>query len=419
MTFTDVISYLESNINLEKDSSLFNKRTYRLDRMNSILNKLGNPQNSYNIIHVAGSKGKGSVCSFISSGLVASGEKTGLFLSPHVSDYRERFQINNKFASDDEYIYTAKILMNKLSKIKIKPTAFEMYTAFALQLFKDTACTYAVLETGLGGRLDATNVVLPKAVVLTTIELEHTEILGNTLKEIAIEKSKIIKYNIPTFTYEQKDEVLHVFKDEAFKNNSKFYYLPECMNELKEYTYYAENLKLKGFFQKKNYLLSLLVLKYFNKLSDFSAHEMTNTTLPGRFESIKFDNRILIMDGSHTENSIKGTVDTFKNTFKKKGTCIFGCVKGKNVNAMAEIIIKNFNNIIITTPGTWKKSDIFEVFTVFQKIKRTNKENSHSRITLIPDNKFALKTALDNTDKGDYILICGSFYLVGEFKKLI
>ncbi len=131
MNFDDVIAFLESYTNLEKDPGLFNKRTYRISRMKALLDIIGNPQNSYKTIHVAGSKGKGSVCAYISAALTASGEKTGLFMSPHVSDYRERFMINNCFASDREYISTAVKIKEKLEKTELKPASFDMYTAFA------------------------------------------------------------------------------------------------------------------------------------------------------------------------------------------------------------------------------------------------------------------------------------------------
>lgn len=414
MNFDDVIAFLESYTNLEKDPGLFNKRTYRISRMKTLLGIIGNPQNSYKTIHVAGSKGKGSVCAYISAALTASGEKTGLFMSPHVSDYRERFMINNCFASDREYISTAVKIKEKLEKTELKPTAFEMYTAFAFQLFKDTNCSYAVIETGLGGRLDATNTINPELSVLTTIEAEHTDILGNTLKEIATEKSKIIKYGKPVFTYNQDEDVLKVFSAEAERMHSDFFYLPDHINEIKEYQQLSENLAMKGGFQKNNFLLSMLVMKYLNRLTHKTALSASRITLPGRFEKTEYSNRVLILDGCHTENSIRDTVETFKKSVKHCKVCIFGCVSGKKIREMGEILIPEFEKIIITTPGTWKKSNISEIYSIFKNLNAAGR-----MIQLIPDNNTALEQALEYTDKNDSILLCGSFYLVGEFKKII
>lgn len=199
-TFDQVICYMEHFTNLEKKTDRYNTRTYRLDRMQAIMKALGNPQDSYRSIHVAGSKGKGSTASYIASGLEAAGFVTGLYMSPHVSDYRERFTLCGRFVSDDILVSTGNILAKGLEDFhfndsmgETQPTTFELYTAFAFLLFKQIGCQWAVIETGLGGRLDATNIIQPEASVLTPIELEHTDILGDTIAKIATEKSKIIK----------------------------------------------------------------------------------------------------------------------------------------------------------------------------------------------------------------------------------
>jgi hypothetical protein len=183
---------MESFTNLEKRSDNYTNRYYRLDRMHKLLEYIGNPQSSFASIHIAGSKGKGSTAIFIASGLEAAGYKTGMYLSPHVSNYRERFTRCGSYFSEEEYVSAANLLFSRLDGFTFsdqwgttEPTTFELFTAFSFTLFEYTKCEWAVIETGLGGRLDATNTLKPKAVVLTPIELEHTAILGNTITLIA------------------------------------------------------------------------------------------------------------------------------------------------------------------------------------------------------------------------------------------
>ncbi|MBO7349605.1 MAG: bifunctional folylpolyglutamate synthase/dihydrofolate synthase, partial [Spirochaetales bacterium] len=197
-SFDQVMKYMESFTNLEKKTDNYTTRTYRLDRMQAIMKTLGDPQSCYKTIHVAGSKGKGSTASYIAASLRAAGFKTGLYMSPHVSDYRERFTINGAFIETSVLLSVAEKLVSALEGFHFcdemgenQPTTFELYTAYAFMLFKEENCTWAVIETGLGGRLDATNILKPEASVLTPIELEHTDILGPTIEKIAIEKSKI------------------------------------------------------------------------------------------------------------------------------------------------------------------------------------------------------------------------------------
>ncbi|MFA7539910.1 MAG: bifunctional folylpolyglutamate synthase/dihydrofolate synthase, partial [Sphaerochaetaceae bacterium] len=198
--FDQFCLYMESFANLERKTGDYSPREYRLDRMGKLLTHLGNPERSFKSIHIAGSKGKGSTAIFIAKGLSALGYKTGLYASPHLVDYRERFTLSGTFFSEEALVKSGNSLVEKLEGFSFsdewgvsEPTAFELYTAYAYLLFKENKCSWAVIETGLGGRLDATNTLTPEASVITPIELEHTAILGNTLSLIAYEKGKIIK----------------------------------------------------------------------------------------------------------------------------------------------------------------------------------------------------------------------------------
>ncbi len=441
-SFEQIVNYMEHFTNLEKKTNLYSVRTYRLDRMQALMQALGNPQNSYKTIHVAGSKGKGSTASYIASGLKAAGYKVGLYMSPHVTDYRERFTLCGQFIQDELLIATGNRLQHMLEGFKFcdqlgenEPTTFELYTAFAFLLFHELGCQWAVIETGLGGRLDATNIIIPQASVLTPIELEHTDILGSSISQIATEKSKIIKPGVPSFTSFQHPDALEVFHNEAHSQHSTLY---EFNKEIKtlETSYkngkqHVEvvfqdgfetnyNLSMWGCVQAQNSALALLVLRtlgmYKKELTEKAFEE---NTLPGRLERVNWI-RPLYLDGAHTQNSIGHLLETFNEMYpnvKSTGVCIFGSVSGKNHDAMCDEILQNFDKIIVCRPGTFKKSDPQALYDMLCKKGLEGLEGKE--IYLRCEAKDALKLACKLTRENDPILACGSFYLAGVIKEAI
>lgn len=216
-------------------------RENRLERMSLLLDHLGNPEKSFQTIHIAGSKGKGSTATFLSALLEKKGYSVGLYLSPHVYDIRERFTIASRFFSDEEYTLALEELQEKLSSFSLpsslgpeKPTTFELYTAYAYLLFKRKGCKWAVIETGLGGRLDATNTISPYATLFTPIELEHTKILGSTLTEIAREKAGIMREGVPSFSFPQREEAEKELKRNAEEIGSPLSFLSIDINKTME-----------------------------------------------------------------------------------------------------------------------------------------------------------------------------------------
>lgn len=431
--FSQVVDFMESTTNLEKKTDQYSVRTYRLDRMTALLNVLGNPQNAYKTIHIAGSKGKGSTAGFISQGLQALGFKTGLYLSPHVSNIRERFTVNGQFADENLLLDTGNYLADALDGFsfdeqfgKTSVTTFELYTAFAFLLFKNAGCEWAVIETGLGGRLDATNILVPQASVLTRIELEHTDILGDTITKIATEKSKIIKKNIPSFVSIQTEDAYEVFRHEAKLKSSEQYLLEELLVDFETETtlngqilklafkdgYSATlNLKMLGNVQAQNCALALLVLRTLGLYkSEITEIALENNSLPGRMEKVPFS-RPLYLDGAHTIQSITNLMTTFKSMFKGKSVCIFGCVAGKKYEEMCSIVLKNFDTVVVCRPGTFKKSDPEGLYNTLKSMADNHK------ILYLPEAKDALNWIENNTDKDTAVLACGSFYLAGVIKE--
>ena len=441
-SFEQIVHYMEHFTNLEKKTNLYSVRTYRLDRMQALMQALGNPQNSYKTIHVAGSKGKGSTASYIASGLEAAGFKVGLYMSPHVSDYRERFTLCGKFIDDKTLIATGNKLQSLLEGFKFtdqlgenEPTTFELYTAFAFLLFKEIGCTWAVIETGLGGRLDATNILTPEASVLTPIELEHTEILGDTIAKIATEKSKIIKSGVMAFTSPQKPDALEVFQKEAKAQHSTLYEFNREIKTLethyqngKQYSHVIFNdgfetsfeLSMWGSVQAQNSALALMVLRtlgfYRKGLTEKAFNE---NTLPGRMELINWQ-RPLYLDGAHTQNSMGHLLETFTEMYPhSKGICIFGSVSGKNHSAMCDQLLNVFDKIIVCRPGTFKKSDPQALYDLLLTKIAEKPEYNNKEVYLRCEAKEALSLARDLTEKDEPILACGSFYLAGAIKEAL
>lgn len=431
--FDSVIAFLEGYTNLEKQTNQYTTRNYRLDRMQNLLSHLGNPERCYATIHVAGSKGKGSTAMFIAKALTAQGEKTGLYLSPHLLDYRERFTLAGTFYSEKELVDAGQTLAKGVENFtfsdewgETKPTSFELYTAFAFLLFAQSGCSWAIIETGLGGRLDATNAIIPKASVLCPIELEHTQILGDTIALIAGEKAKIIKPNIPVFISYQKTEAMDVFIAEAKEAQSPVFSLKDHVHAIhSKSTLQGEEvsiiwqdgstthltLSMIGSVQAENAALALLVLKTLGKLSPSALTGIAEAKLPGRMERLESTPPIYL-DGAHTARSIARLADSFTTLFSKEHTTlIFGAVEDKDHTHMIEAILPAFDTIIVTTPGTFKKSDPKRLFELIVSMAR------EKTVFFVAEPAQALSLARSLTPDDAAILVAGSFYLAGEIRK--
>ncbi len=435
-SFEDVISFTERFTNLEKQTSHYTTRTYRLDRMHHLLTHLGNPERSFKKIHLAGSKGKGSTASYLASALTAMGYKTGLYLSPHLVDYRERFTLSGTFFDDALLATTGQELADSIEGFTFRdewgetnPTTFELFTAYAYLLFKNSGCSWAVIETGLGGRLDATNTIIPEASVLCPIELEHTNILGSTIKEIASEKSKIIKQGVPVFIGLEEGEALEVFLSEAKAQGSTPYLLKDHLSSLTssttsegEHVHYrwmnGEEeqlcLSMRGLVQAQNSALAMLVLKTLNLFDRAMLPAIEANQIPGRFQQLSKD-PCLYVDGAHTTRSLQALLSSFSSLHPTmENTVIFGALEDKDHTHMLSLLLDHFQRIIISRPGTFKKSDIKQLHALLLQL--AEEKDKHCEILLIEDNLEALKEALTLTTEEGAILTCGSFYLAGGIK---
>jgi len=423
----EAFSWIESFTNLEKNTK-DRKRKYRSERMKVLLDSFGNPQNEYKIIHLAGSKGKGSTSVLISSALTQLGVQTGLYTSPHVLHYRERIQINGSTLPDSEYIETADFMRrNLVSGLpgNTEPTTFELLTLMSFLIFKKNGCHWCVVETGLGGRLDATNALSPEAVVLTPIEKEHTQWLGKDLISIASEKAGIIKPKRPVFSAPQSKEVEILFRNTARALDAPFQLLTDIVQSIDSEigiggTRYSINyidkksihgsLNLIGQIQVWNAALALQTLTYLFPDVDLSIWLIgfQKAYLPARMEVLS-SSPLIVCDGAHTPRSISLALTTFQQLIKsqKERTLLFACQDDKEIHDIAGILAREFSSIVITKPGFFKQSHPSRTFEVFSALNRNSilEENPAAALELCIGKKNPL-------------LIIGSFFLAGEILRI-
>lgn len=435
-------NWLEKFINFERWPQ---KEILNLRNMFLCASYFGNPQNAYKSVHIAGSKGKGSLSIMISSILSEYGFKTGLYTSPHVMDFRERVSIAGTFFSDTSYSKAyAKVMEGFKTLLKedssFDPSWFEIVTLLSFVMFKDEGCIWAVFETGMGGRLDTTNVLLPECCVLTPIELEHCQYLGDTKEKIAAEKAGIIKEAKPVFCSEQEEGVLKVFREKAEDMRSPFFYLPEMLEEPIEAIPSLEGLKVGFAFkrggvgslfkrpistqlkfidtvQAKNAALAACTVKYLiPEINEETIEKgLSVAWLPARFEVLRKE-PLVIVDGAHTEKSIDYCVQTYKRVSDQKAIVLFACADDKNTKAIAPLFQDVASKIYITIPGTFKKSDIHKARADFEAFYRERGIECNSS----EDYQDMIRVAFENARFENVpLLITGSFYLVAEAKKII
>ena len=374
----------ESAIELLTSQGKF-KINLGLERIKAILELLGNPQDRLKCIHVAGTNGKGSVCAILATILAEAGYKVGLYTSPHIFEYTERIQINGEQISKEKFANLIEEIITLANSNEIDLTEFEILTAVMFKYFCESSVDYVILETGLGGRFDATNVIKSNLCsIITHIDLDHTERLGNTRSKIAFEKAGIIKPNCPVITYEGYEEI----KDVADENNSLFLLITPFSD--------TTNLSLKGSYQGENLALALNTIKLlFPNIPQTTVEiALKKVKHPCRFEYHPEKN--LIIDGAHNPNGAMVLRESLDMIFpNEQRRFVFGCLRNKNYAEMMnnlfsngdEIYFYHFNNPNSCTIEELKTSCPYEA------------------------KEFTDKSIL-KPDKLN--IICGSFYMLKE-----
>ncbi len=407
-----------------------------LENILSLLKLMGNPQDSLKVIHVAGTNGKGSTSSFISTVLVEEGYKVGLYTSPYIEEFTERIRINGvnipkqDLAEITEYVKDKVEIM--LSKGQNHPTEFEIVTAIGLEYFKRQNADYVVLEVGLGGRGDSTNVIKQSLVsVITPIDYDHTDYLGDTLSKIAYEKAGIIKQNGFVVSYPQQPEAMEIIENTCKTKNAKLIIAPidgiEIVSQdidnqtfnLKSKTMnlFSLSISMIGDHQIKNAVLGLTALQVLEKehkirLSSQSIYEgLKKTKWPGRLEIMGRKPTVLI-DGAHNVHGLQAIANVFEKFFKDKNIIlVIGVLKDKDVESMLDVIIPKVSKAVLTQPVNPRALSVDKLALMMEKYD----------IPMIKEKEVskAVFHTLEMANENDVIVFCGSFYMIGQVRAIL
>lgn len=440
-TYEKALAYLERRPNVERTKPRHvEPDAFKLDRMRMLARALGEPQQGVKFVHVAGSKGKGSTVEMLASALNAHGYVTGVFTSPHLVDVRERVRIAGEQITEDDFRRLMARVAGAASAIAPKfgePTYFEIVTALALLHFQEQAVDVAVLETGLGGRLDCTNIVAPEVVLLTSIQLEHTAILGDSLEAIAGEKAGIMKAGVPAVTGKQAPEVMDVFRARAEEIGCPLMVLGEDVDFTARFEATPElgphvrvgltsprvslehlAVPLPGEHQGENCGLALaaldqLVEKGFAFTEIGVAEGLAKTPSHGRLERV-WDRPRIYVDGAHNPESIKALVKSIGATITYDSmVMVFGCAADKDVDGMLREVELGADKVVLTrseaNPRAMEPAELARRFDEIS-VKMCQTE---------PSVKEAINTAARAVGRDDLIVVTGSFLMAGEAKKLL
>ena len=414
---------------LEEIFSLRNKsRRENIDDLKKVYKLLGEPCKNRKVIHIAGTNGKGSTSAFLENIFFYSGHNVGKFTSPHILKYNERIVSNKKMISDEKIQKYYEVIKKILSELKLKINFFEITTFVALLFFEEENLEFIILETGLGGRLDATNIVNSVISVITNVSFDHTAILGNTLKEIAFEKAGIIKNGEICIFSQNLSELENEINKKTKKsiNVLKKYKNIDIELDKKNFTTtikFEDDKKIKKFelplfgkFQGNNFLLSYEIAKRFGISDKDIQNGINHLKLFGRFE-IFSKNPFVILDVAHNEDSMKVLFENLSFLYKKNEVIfITSMLKTKDFVPIFEKIQEFSDKIFITSlkDVTYGMSS-YEIKKEIEKFE--NKEKFFEKIVFEDDILAAYKKA-KKLEKYKAIVICGSFYEIAKFKKL-
>jgi dihydrofolate synthase/folylpolyglutamate synthase len=456
MDYAAALAYIEGFIDYERSPDFSRQaRLYNLNRISLLLKRLGNPHDRLKVIHIAGSKGKGSTAALVASVLTHAGYKTGLFTSPHLITPRERCRIDDELISEADigfYIDKIKPAIETVSTSEFgRVSFFEIYTALAFTYFADKATDFAVIEVGLGGRLDATNVVTPVATVITPISLEHTAILGETYAEIAAEKAEIIKEGCPLALAPQHPDARAVFEKVANERNASIVgtkihdatrtpvscdveqahraSTPQLVQNADgipiaqqfdvetDFERYSQlTIPLLGHHQFVNATTAIAAIECLKQ----KGYTIPKSSIYAGFKNVQWHGRIqrimssplVILDGAHSAVSMEALCLTLRESFRyTQAIFIVSLMKDKNLKAIGDIVSKTADTVIATqvpeNPRVMTAEAIQEVWS-----------GTCEKITICPNPEKAIAGALASALPTDLICVTGSLYLVGQALKI-
>jgi len=395
-----------------------------LSTIKNILQGLGDPQDNFGYIHVAGTNGKGSIASSLATILQLSGYNTGLYTSPHLVSFNERICVNNRPISDEDVVASYKAVKSVHHGTR-EPTFFEFATAMALYEFGRQNVDWAVIETGMGGRLDATNIIKPALSIITNISLEHKDYLGNTITEIAREKGGIIKKGVPVITGVKQKNAISVLKNITKKQLAKLYRFGDAFrvrrNKNGTFNYFGiENVwrnmhsGLIGSHQVDNAALVLAACEVLNK-NNFGItlqnikDGLEKNRWPGRLEIVS-SSPLILLDGAHNFIAARNLARYLSENISDRNiTLIVGILDDKPYSAMLKSLVPLCNRVILTSPKIDRALAPEKLYTIVKEII--------TDIHIIPDVDKAITYAIEAVTTNDVICIAGSLYVVGEAKE--
>lgn len=417
-----------------------------LDAIEGLLEELGHPEDNLKIVHIAGTNGKGSIFAYLSSILIAAGFKVGRYISPTISCYEERFQINGKYITKDKlarlYNIVEEAMKREEEKTGLKPTLFEVETAISFLYFKEEEVDYALIEVGMGGRMDATNVIRhPELTVISSISYDHQVFLGDTLEEIAWQKAGIIKESCPVVLSENSDEVCKVIEQEATKKKVKCIEIKPTDYEVLSETPYGSTFlwkeqryetKLPGRHQVSNAVTALAASEYLfrkdyeknnarkaiaKKLDEMNVKSaqqggIIRTCWPGRLEVLKKE-PLFYRDGAHNPDGAKKLAAFLQKYFtNKKIIYIMGVLKDKEYKKMLRYLMPMAKEVYVFKPKNERGLSA-------QILADTIKEVADVSVTIESDVNAAVFRALDTAKPDDVLVACGSLSFMEEMEDIL
>jgi dihydrofolate synthase/folylpolyglutamate synthase len=430
MNYTETVDYIFSQLPMFQRTG---PAAYKANLDNTIAldEHFHHPHQNFKSVHIAGTNGKGSVSHMLAAILQSSGYKTGLYTSPHLIDFRERIRVNGVMISED---FVCRFVEENMEFInKISPSFFELTTLMAFRYFADSNVDIAVIETGMGGRLDSTNIIHPLVSVITNIGLDHTQFLGNSLEQVAAEKAGIIKENVPVVIGEKQKETDEVFKSFTNRLHSKLYFASEkysvdttflspdrkqqlFVKSSGKLVYENLHLDLLGLYQKKNVPTVLQTIDCLREREITIPGEsvllaLKNvrkiTGLRGRWDEVGY-NPLIICDTGHNAEGIAEVVEQISHTAYKKLHIIFGTVSDKDASKVLALLP-------IDAVYYFTKADIpraLEPALLMQQAQTFGLKGE-----LFPGVKEAFESAISSANKEDLIFIGGSTFVVADFLK--
>ncbi|MYD94768.1 MAG: bifunctional folylpolyglutamate synthase/dihydrofolate synthase [Chloroflexi bacterium] len=431
-TYAAALAWLYAYADFERGTGIGGGPPFErgLERTSRLLADLGDPHDGLRIVHVAGSKGKGSVCALVAAAAEAAGLRTGLYTQPHLHTFRERFQIDGEPidpASFTRLVARARVFVERTCSATLgDPTTFEISTAMALAWFRMQAVDLAILEVGLGGRLDATNVVSPDVTAVTTIVREHARLLGDTLPAIAREKAAIAKPDVPMLVSDQSTEVLNAIRDVAVAAGADIQVVPALATDgsanwrdgrattIARDPHSSDTLPLglAGPHQARNAGLAYAVCRALGDRGvpiprDAIRAGFAATRWPGRLELVANDPPVVV-DGAHTVEAVEVVVETLRRHLNlRRGPVIFGALRDKSVRPMAEALRPYATRLLVIEPGHPRAMPSGEVL---------NQLDGDLGATSAPNAAAALALARDAAQPRQAVLATGSLAVAADIR---